>query len=114
MYPTPDLFIEELVYKDENDFEWRIARIEGGFMVKFFGVEYFTETYFDFTVSTGKHFLLNNTGCIFFKDTDFETFAEMRDVLKNGYTDEIWEVFEDLFTERFEQDESILECEVVH
>jgi hypothetical protein len=26
----PQNFIEEIKYKDENDFEWRIARVENG------------------------------------------------------------------------------------
>ncbi len=30
----PDTFIEELKYKDENHFEWRIARVDTGFFVR--------------------------------------------------------------------------------
>ena len=36
MYPTPEKTIEEIIYRDENDFEWKIARVENGFFVKYF------------------------------------------------------------------------------
>lgn len=113
MYPTTEKIIEEITYRDENNFEWKIARVENGFFVKYFGVDYFKEKYFSCDLSTGEHILINNTNCIFIQDNDFETFAEVRNVLKTGYTDEIWEVFQEMFEERFEHDKSINEWEAV-
>ena len=49
----------------------------------------------------------------YFKDTDFEAFCEVRDILKNGWTDEIWETFEELFNERVKHDAGLLEFEFV-
>ncbi len=112
-YPKEGQFIEEISYRDENDFEWRIARIQNGFMVRYFGNDYFKENTFECTLSTGECVRVKNTNCLFFQDTDFETFAEVRNVLKNGFTDEIWETFEELFTERFEHDKGMLASEIV-
>ena len=112
-YPKEGMFIEELSYKDENDFEWRIARIENGFMVRYFGNDYFKENTFECHLKSGKLIKVNNTNCIFFNDTDFETFCNVRTVLQNGFTDEIWETFEDLLTERFEHDKGMLESEMI-
>lgn len=112
-YPQAPHFIEELIYKDENDFEWRIARIKNGFMVKYFGPDYFKDSTFECITSKNKHVRVKNTNCIFFQDSAFETFCLMRDILNNGYTDDIWEALEELFTERFECSDEILESEIV-
>ena len=111
-YPTIDKQIEELIYIDENGFEWKIARVKNGFFVKYFGDDYFRESYFNCELPNGKTILINNTNCIFIQDTDFETFAEMRTILKNGYTDDIWETFEEMLEERFLHDLSLLESEI--
>jgi len=113
MYPTPELTIEENTYRDENGFEWKIARIQNGFFVKYLGEPYFKDKYFSCDLKSGEHILINNTNCIFIQDSEFETFAEIRNVLKNGYTDEIWEIFQEMFEERFEHDKGILESEMV-
>jgi hypothetical protein len=113
LYPKQGMFIEEISYKDENDFEWKIARIENGFMVKYFGDSHFMESSFEVEDIEGNYLQVKNTNCIFFSSTDFDTFCEVRDILKSGYTDDIWECFEDLFVERFKTDGSILESERV-
>lgn len=114
MYPKEGQFIEELKYLDENGFEWRICRIENGFMVRYFGDEYFIEKMFSFELKNGKHIKINNTNCIYFQDTDFETFCEVRNILKLGFTDDIWQFFEELFKERFENNEGFIESEIVN
>lgn len=113
MYPKEGQFIEELSYIDENDFEWKISRVKNGFMVRYFGEPYFKETYFSCELKSGEHILINNTNCIFIKDANFETFAEFRNIIKNGFTDDIWEVFQEMFTERFEHDKGLLASEIV-
>jgi len=41
-YPTrEDWRSEELKYQDDNSFEWRIARVDNGIMVRYFGDPYF-------------------------------------------------------------------------
>lgn len=114
MYPTPQQTIEEISYRDENYFEWKIARVENGFFVKYFGEPYFKETYFSCDLKSGEHILINNTNCIFIQDADFETFAEVRNVIKIGNTYDIWETFKEMFEERFEHDRRLLESEIVN
>jgi hypothetical protein len=114
--PTDDYdkhkpFLEELSYNDENSYEWRIARTKKGFLVKYFGVDYFKDSEFNFTTTKGEHFRIKNTNCIQFLDDDFEAFCDMRDIIMNGWTDEIWGAIEELFQERFEHDTRILESE---
>jgi hypothetical protein len=110
-YPTEGLFIEENLYFDENNFEWRIARVNNGFFVKYFGDGYFKDEMFCCELKDGKTYFIKNTNCIFFQDPDFETFVEMRDILKNGFTDDIWESIEMFLTERLNICTDILECE---
>ncbi len=113
-YPTKeDWRSEELTYKDENDFEWRIARVENGFMIKYFGDEYFKEKTFECDLPNGKHVKINNTNCIFIQSTDFEIFYIIREIIKLGYTDDIWETLEEMFTERLSNDEGVLESEII-
>lgn len=113
IYPEEGMFIEELKYKDENDFEWRIARVENGFMVRFFGDKYFKEETIECWLPNGSCVRIKNTNCIFFKDSDFDTFCEVRNILKNGFTDDIWDVFTELFCERFTHNLEILESELI-
>jgi len=113
-YPTrEDWRSEELKYQDDNSFEWRIARVDNGIMVRYFGDPYFKEKMFNCETESGKIVKVNNTNCIFIQDTTFETFYLVRDIIQNGCTDDIWETFEEMFTERFNQDEGMLECERV-
>ena len=113
-YPTrEDLRSEELIYKDENYLEWRIARVENGFMVKYFGDEYFKETTFKCKLKNGTTKRVKNTNCIFVKDIYFDTFYLVRDVIKTGFTDDIWDTFKEMFEERFENDLGMLESEMM-
>lgn len=113
MYPTAQLSLEDISYQDENGFEWKISRVENGFFVQFLGNPYFCETHFSCELKSGEHILVNNTNCIFIQDSDFETFSEVRNIIKLGYTDDIWETFQEMFVERFEHDRGILESELV-
>lgn len=112
-YPNPEQTIEEIIYQDENYFEWRIARVENGFFVKYFGDPYFRDPYFSCNLKGDKHILINNTNCIFINDTQFDTFEEIRNLIKMGYTDDIWEKFEEMFVKRFTDNNELLESEIV-
>lgn len=112
-YPKENQFLEELSYKDENDFEWKVARVNNGFIIKYFGDEYFKDSTFEIELKSGNWVRVKNTNCIFFENVEFETFYHIRELLKKGYTDEIWESITDLFKERFENCVDILECEML-
>ena len=109
VYPTKDMLIEEVVYIDLNDFEWRLARVETGFIVKFDGDNYFAEDVFK--VSNQKHHVVN-TRCMFFQDASFDDFCDVRSKLKDNYTDDIWEYFTELLAKRFEEDPQLLVSEM--
>ena len=111
-YPKEGEFIEELSCKDENHCDWKIARIKNGFIIRYFDFEYFLEKRFHCELTNGQTVTILNTNCIFIQDTDFDTFCLVRDVIKNGFTDEIWDTFEEMFTERFEHDKGLLACEM--
>jgi len=114
IYPdAPELHIEEIMYQDENNFEWRIARVQNGFFVRYFGHSYFMERYFICELPSGKEIRIRNTGCLFIQDTSIETFSEVRNVLKTGFTDDIWETLEEMLTERLTHDPRITVAEMM-
>lgn len=103
-FPKPNQHIECHSYKDENGFEWKMARVLNGFFVAYFGDAYFMPN--KFSIKLGKQMnapytTAINTGCIFIKDTSFDTYCHLRNILRNGYTDDIWESIEELLQERF-------------
>lgn len=114
IFPKEGQYSECHSYKDENDFEWRIARVKNGFFVGYFGDEYFSPTTFEIRNKEGEdiYFRIKNTRCFFIQDTDFETFYEFRNIIKTGWTDDIWESIQSLLTERLLLDDRILECEI--
>jgi hypothetical protein len=112
LYPKEGRYFEESVYKDENEFEWRIARVENGFFLRYFGDNYFSPEKFVIDIEGEELIKIKNTKCIFVQDANFETFYHFRNFLKNGWTDEIWEFFGDLFNERFENNKDILKSEI--
>lgn len=99
-YPQGDMLIEELIYKDLNELEWRIARTKVGFVVKYCGEPYFKTNNFSCEISDNKIITIKNTGVVVFMNTDFNSFCEIRTVLTTNYTDGIWECFQGLFTVR--------------
>ena len=106
LFPELNNAIESHSFFDENSFEWKIARVQNGFFVAYFGDDYFKESYFDLS-----GLIIKNTGCFFVQDTSFDAYYHFREILQSGYTDDIWESIEELLTERFLHSPDILECE---
>lgn len=100
-YPQGDTLIEELVYNDLNGEEWRIARWVQGFVVKFCGEQYFKGDDFNCEILPTKFLKIKNTGILFFMNTNFDIFCEIRTMLTTNWTDDIWEIFKALFMARF-------------
>lgn len=111
-FPKPDQSLEEISYRDKNDFEWKISRIKSGFFFAYFGRSYFKHPRFEIEVN-GRHFQIVNTGCFYVEDTGLEAFCNVRDILMSGWTDAIWETIEELLTERLKQDPGLMDCETV-
>lgn len=61
-------------YKDLNDFEWRIAVADDGLYVTYHGDKYFLESYFTCYLKNDESIMVNNTGCLFFKNKSFDLF----------------------------------------
>ncbi len=51
-------------------------------MVKYFGDKYFSEKWFICEVRS-KEIYINNTNCLFIKDTSFDTFYLIREIIKD-------------------------------
>jgi len=111
IYPTKEFCSEEIEYRDQNDFLWKIARVENGFFIRYFGDKYFSDQIFCVQPKGKNLFMIFNTCTIFYQDADFEAFCSFRDILKEGYTDDIWEAVKFLLEERFLHDEGMLESE---
>lgn len=112
IYPSGQQSKEEIKYSDENDFEWRISRVENGFFVRYYGDAYFADKIFCIYTKSDKLIKVKNTKCFFFQDADFDTFCEMREIIKTGWTDDIWESIESLLTARFDCDLGMIESEI--
>lgn len=111
-FPKKGDYYEILEYLDENDLTWKIARVKNGFFIAYFGDNYFQENTFEIELTYGKTVFLKNTGCFFIQNSDFDVFYEFRNILKNGYTDDIWDCISDFLKERLQNDsEVIMECE---
>lgn len=90
-YPKGESIVERIL-KDQNDFEWRMARVENGFAVAYCGDPYFKKSFFEFYMK-GEFIQIENTGCVVFDKKPAEL-AVMAYLIENSYTDEIWERFE--------------------
>lgn len=113
IYPKEGQYIEEHKYEDENGFVWLIARVGNGFMVKYSGDRYFMENEFCIEISDTKVARIKNTGCAFIQDASFDTFFHFRNLLKNGYTDEIWDAFEVFLKDRLARNPGRIESEII-
>lgn len=111
-FPNEEQYLECHSYQDENDFEWKIARVQNGFFVAYFGDPYFKDKYFDLEIK-GKGKLLLNSGCFFVQNEDFDVFYEFRTILKEGCTDDVWDSIGEFLTERLTHDDGLMECEIV-
>lgn len=114
VFPKEGQYKEVTSYKDENGFEWKIAIIESGFFLAYFGDPYFKyDTFCLESEDSIKEIQINNTGCFYIDSTDFETFYLFRDMLKKGWTDTIWESIEELISERVFLTDQITKCEEI-
>jgi hypothetical protein len=111
-FPTSEQFLECYSHQDQNGFEWKIARVQNGFFIAYFGDPYFKDKYFDLKVK-GKSILLQNSGCFFIQDETFQTFYEFRTILKNEWTHDIWSSISGFLTVRLTHDKGLMKCETV-
>lgn len=117
-FPASNKSLECHTYKDENSFEWKIARVENGFFLAYFGDPYFKEKYFLLEIKD-ENIMILNSGCFFIQNTDFDVFCNFdifynfRTLLKEGWTDDIWESIGNYIKERLIKDPELTECETL-
>ena len=111
-FPNEEKSKEINSYKDENGMVWKIALVDNGFFVAYYGIPYFKETYFHFEIED-KPVFIKNTGCFFIQSIDFDIFCDFRDILKNENTDDIWDSIGEFIAERLENDNGLMACEIV-
>lgn len=110
-YPQKEDVVEIIFYKDENEFDWKITRTANGLYVQYLGDKYFMDTSFGVVNKQGEYYRIINTNLIFFNVTDFDEFCKIRDNLKDGFTDDIWEYIEDCFQKRIDMNDRIWDYE---
>jgi hypothetical protein len=113
-FPKPTLILETIELRDQNDFIWQIDRIKEGFFIRFMGDAYFAESFFSCELETGEHVLVNNTNCLYVYNSEFEAYEDVRNVITNLYTDDVWEAFTSFFTLRLNFFRELLESEEVY
>lgn len=107
---SPDQYLEhqglEDIFNDQNDFEWKIKRLDNdaGFMLAYFGPEYFRETYLQF--DTGQDCItIENTGYFQFQADISVVFAQK---IRSSCTDDIWDEIEFEFRRAYTDEEELL------
>jgi len=113
IYPKGDQVLEEITYNDQNGFDWKIARVLNGFFIRYFGPEYFAEEIFIVELNNGDEVRIKNTRCIFWQSNSFDDFCNWRDILREEYTDDIWDSIHDALKERFLHSGGLLESEII-
>lgn len=109
-FPDSEKSSEISVYNDQNGTEWRFAMVKNGFFIGYFGDDYFKEKEFEIDDGDKIHYI-NNTGCFFVKTLDFDVYYEFRNIVNEGFTDDIWEAIEEFIQLRFELSGVIMTCE---
>lgn len=97
--------------RDLNDFSWDVAQDEKGFYIQFNGPLFFQDTYLTAQGAMGYH-LINNTGTFFFPK-GHQDFLQIKNLITANFTDEIWEYFESIFSERLKDNLTLLASEIV-
>lgn len=109
--PLKKDILEETDYKDENGCDWKVLRTEKDLFVLYLGEPYFSDSTFECQILDNKYIRVKNTNIILFKDTNFDIFYNLRIILKEGFTDDIWESFLEFFTERLKLNKTLLDSE---
>lgn len=103
--------IESFVYQDRSGLSWHVQRTEVGLYISYLGPKNLIPRYFECKVN-GNVLLIRNTNFIHIRDTDFETFFKIRNIIIDGFIDQIWSVFASFFTSRLKLNPVILQTEM--
>ena len=109
----PDLpLIEDVWIEDQNEWRWRMENYGSILVLSFHGDSHFFENLISVTTDD-KHFMVRNTNRIVFTGVDADDYFELRDLIINGYTDEVWEAIEVKLYQRLNKEPKLLQSEEV-
>lgn len=108
--PDDDHIIERAIYKDTDGVEWSLARVDEGVFLSCLGEV--PDSVFEVHPERMKEFMIKNTNCIYFQNTEFELFYNLKELIQKGSTYEMWSAVVAFLEERLSKDPSILDCEL--
>lgn len=114
--PKPEAIepIEEVSFRDENNFEWVVTRVDKGMWLEYKGPIYFSPTKFWIELEDReKTITILNLRTFFIKDSSFEAYDELRNLINSEFTDDIWEAIEASLKERLLENELLLNDEII-
>jgi len=98
--------------KDLNYFTWNIVILSDKFYIRYLGISYFSEITLTVTKPSGESLQIKNHNCFLIPEvTELEVNNYIK-LISTNYTDNIWESFEEIFTERFKSNDELLESEL--
>lgn len=103
--------LESVIYKDQSGLSWHVQRTEAGLYVSYLGPKDLMPKYFECKVN-GRYIYLKNTNLILFQATDLDSYCHIRTIIKDGFIDQIWDVFTSLFVSRLKINPTILQTEM--
>ena len=101
-------------HNDMNRQEWKIAIVPNGFILGYFGKEYLKQNNLLILFEgEPESKLINNTGCFFWQTKDLDVYSSIRDILRNGFTDDVYQMIKECLAERLLNDPGLVECEII-
>jgi hypothetical protein len=106
-WPTGEDCLEDVQLCDSSANYWGISRTVQGLYLRF---DSYPNAKQWFNTADGQ--LVKNHNCIFFGDTSFEFFADLRDAIMGMTTFEVYQMLTDFFSTRLSQNPVLLDSEV--
>lgn len=105
-WPVGKQCVEYVRFQDLRGRSWDIGRTEDGLFLRTYGHN--AKAWFTCTDNQ----LVRNHNCIFFGDTSFEFFADLRDAIMGMTTFEVYQMLADFFSTRLSHNPRLLESEI--
>jgi len=94
-------------YNDQDGVLWKLAVVDNGFILGYFGDDYFAPKYFFINFNLWGR-MINNSKCFFFNSKELDLFINIRTIIQDGSTNQIWQVIQSLIQTRLEEDAGYL------
>lgn len=106
-WPVGEQCVEYVRLRDLCGNFWDISRTEDGLFLRFHSYPNAKEWF-----NCIDNQLVKNHNCLFFGDTSFEFFADLREAIMGMTTFEVYQMLTDFFSARLLQNSDLLESEV--